>query len=208
MIDLRLIAVLDPEFLGSTDIVGLARAVAAAGATAMQLRMKRAGAGDYARLASRLVAAVPIPVFVNDRADVAWAAGAAGVHVGADDLPAAQLRQIFRAPLAIGVSVGNRAEAAAVPDAAADYWSIGAVYATPHKADAGPPLGPDGLRQLASLAPPGVPVVAIGGITAERIPAVFAAGARGAAVIGAIFAAPDPAAATARIRAAIDAALV
>ena len=106
----------------------------------------------------------------------------------------------------IGVSVGDAAEAELVRDAAPDYWSIGAVYATGSKSDAGRPIGPAGFRRVAQLAPAGMPLVAIGGVTAANAPAIIAAGADGVAVIRAVFGAPDIAAAARALRAAIDAA--
>ena len=203
MTDVRLVAILDPALLGGRDLVATARAIARGGATALQLRMKHAGAGEYAQLAARLVEAVPLPIYVNDRADVAQASGAAGVHLGADDLPLDRLMRVPSAPLAIGVSVGTAAEASQARSGPADYWSIGSIYATRHKPDAGGPIGIDGFTRLAALAPQGTPVIAIGGITAERVPELLAAGAAGVAVIGAILDAPDPEVATRRIRDAL-----
>jgi thiamine-phosphate pyrophosphorylase len=142
---------------------------------------------------------------VNDRADVAWLGGAAGVHLGAEDLPPARVRAGSPRPLAIGVSVGTIAEAARARASGADYWSLGAVYATASKADAGVPIGPAGFRGLAARAPSGMPCVAIGGITVERVPEVRAAGAHGVAVIHAIFGARDIERAARRLRDAVDA---
>lgn len=204
MIDVRLIAILDPTLVGHRNAVQIAESVAQAGATALQLRMKHAGGMEYTRLAAALVERVAIPVYVNDRADVAWAAGAAGVHVGADDLPTARLRGASRPAFGVGVSVGNDREASEACAGAPDYWSVGSVHATAHKPDAGVPIGVTGFRRLAAMAPAGTPVIAIGGVTAERVPELMAAGAAGVAVIGAIFGAPDPADAARRLRAAID----
>ncbi len=203
-LDVRLIAILDPSTLG-TDALAAARAAAAGGATALQVRMKNSPAAEILRWTERLVEALAVPVYVNDRADIAWAAGAAGVHLGADDLPVARVRAAAPRPVLIGISVGTESEAQAVRDAAPDYWSIGSVYPTPSKADAGAPIGTDGLRRLAGRAPAGVPVIGIGGITAENVGEVIAAGAVGVAVIGAIFGASDPEQAARRLRDAVDA---
>jgi thiamine-phosphate pyrophosphorylase len=152
-----------------------------------------------------LVDTLGIPVWVNDRADVAWAARAAGVHVGADDIPVARLRSAAPFACSIGVSVGNEREASAALAGDPDYWSIGSVYRTGSKLDAGTPIGPEGLSKLAGRAPEGMPIVAIGGITVERVPEVIGSGAGGVAVIGAIFLEPDPERAARRLRDAVDA---
>lgn len=205
-VDVRLIAILDPAVLAGRDPAAAARAAAAGGATALQVRAKALSARALLALVERVVTAVDVPVYVNDRADVAWAAGAAGVHVGADDVPAVRLRTVAPREFRIGVSVGDAAEAELVGDAAPDYWSIGAVYATGSKSDAGAPIGPEGFGRVARLAPPGMALVAIGGVTAANAAPVVAAGADGVAVIRAIFGAPDIAAAARALRAAVDAA--
>ena len=205
MTDIRLIVICDPSGMGPTALQAVL-AAEAGGATLLQLRMKNSAAADQVRWAERLISRVRIPVWINDRADVALAAGAAGVHLGQDDLPPARLRGIAPPPFGVGVSVGNDAEAAAVADVAIDYWSIGSIYATPSKADAGEPIGTDGLSHLVRRAPRAMPIVAIGGITAERVTDVCAAGADGVAVISAVFGAPDPERAARRLRDAVDAA--
>jgi len=202
--DVRLIAILDPAAMGARAL-DAARAAAAGGATILQVRLKDSPAGDALRWTERLIAALGIPVWVNDRADIAWLTGAAGVHLGADDLPADRVRAHAPHPLAIGVSVGTDREADAARRVAADYWSIGPIYATPSKADAGVPIGPAGFTALAGRAPAGVPRVAIGGITAARVAELRAAGAAGVAVIGAIFGAPDIERAARALRRAVDA---
>jgi thiamine-phosphate pyrophosphorylase len=169
----------------------------------LQVRMKDSGAGDALRWTRRLIAALRIPVWLNDRVDVALLARAAGVHLGQDDLPAARVRAA--APhLGIGISVGTGPEADMARAAPVDYWSIGSVYPTTSKPDAGRPIGVAGLSRLAAQAPRGIPCVAIGGVTVDRIPAVMAAGAAGVAVIHAIFGAEDVEAAARLLRTAVD----
>jgi thiamine-phosphate pyrophosphorylase len=202
-LDLRLLAILDPAVLGRRDLVAAALAAQAGGATAIQLRMKHASARELLEAAQRLQAALTVPLFVNDRADVAWAAGAAGVHVGAEDLPPAELRRVAPRPFRIGVSVGSPEEAAAVAGAEVDYWSVGSVFATSTKPDAGPPIGIAGFRALRALAPSGMPVIAIGGIDASRAAELIAAGAAGVAVISAIFAEEDIEGAARKLREAV-----
>ncbi|MBI4421180.1 MAG: thiamine phosphate synthase [Gemmatimonadetes bacterium] len=207
--DLRLLAIVDPSVLGGRDLVVAARAAAAGGATALQLRMKDAPAEELLRATERVLRAVPVPVYVNDRADVARVAGAAGVHVGQEDLPADLLRAWLPPPFRIGISVGSATEARAArpAGAAVDYWSVGPLYRTATKADAGAPLGPAGFRGLVQLAPRGMLVIGIGGITAATAGDVIAAGGAGIAVINAIFGAPDMQRAAREIRDAVDQAL-
>ncbi len=207
-VDLRLLAIVDPECLRGRDLVLAARAAEAGGATAVQLRMKRAGAGAMSAAARRLLAELAVPLYVNDRADVAWAARAHGVHVGAEDLPAEALRRVAPRGFLIGVSVGSPAEAEAARRADADYWSIGSVFATASKPDAGAPIGVPGFRALAALAPAAMPVIGIGGITADYAGDLIRAGAHGVAVVSAIFAAPDIERAARALRQAVDAALM
>lgn len=206
-VDVRLLAILDPDVLGGREPVRAARAAQAGGATAIQLRMKRSPAGPMLALAHALRQELTVPFYLNDRADVAWAAGADGVHLGADDLPAEAVRAAAPRPFRIGVSVGTPVEAEAARRADPDYWSIGSVWATPTKPDAGAPLGIAGFRGLAALAPAGVPLIGIGGITADRAGELVRAGAGGVAVIRAIFAAGDVERAARRLRDAVDAAL-
>lgn len=201
--DVRLIAILDPAPFGERAL-DAARAAEAGGATLLQVRMKHSGAGVLLRWTERLVAALRIPIWVNDRLDVARMGGAAGVHLGQDDLPASRARRLAPAPFGLGLSVGTPAEAEAARDADADYWSIGSVYATDSKADAGAPIGPERFAELAARAPAGVPCVAIGGITADRIPELRTAGAAGVAVIDAIFGSGDIERATRRLRRRLD----
>jgi thiamine-phosphate pyrophosphorylase len=205
--DIRLIAITDPSLHPGRDVVEVCRAAEAGGATSVQLRWKGASAADLLRTTERLIAGLGIPVYVNDRLDVALVAGAAGAHLGADDFPPDRIRQMAPRPLRIGVSVGTETEARDARQADADYWSIGPFHPTATKADAGSALGPQGFRSLARVAPPGMPVVAIGGLTVGTVPSAIRAGAAGVAVISAIFAAPDIAGATRALRDAIDTAM-
>jgi thiamine-phosphate pyrophosphorylase len=202
--DVRLLAIFDPAAWG-VRALDVARAAEAGGATILQVRMKDSAAGETLWWTERLVAALGIPVWVNDRADIAWLAGAAGVHLGAEDLPIERVRAAAAPLLGIGVSVGTDREAEAARRARADYWSIGSIYVTPSKADAGTPIGVQGFRDLAARAPVGTPCIAIGGVTAARVPELRAAGATGVAAIGAIFAATDVERAARALRDAVDA---
>ena len=132
---------------------------------------------------------------MNDRADIARLSGAAGVHVGQDDLAPAQVRGILGPDAIIGLSthtVGQLDRALREP---IDYVAVGPVYGTGTKATGYEPIGVEAVRAAAArCAPRNVPLVAIGGITRDRAPEVLAAGARSVAVISDLFAGGDPAA--------------
>jgi thiamine-phosphate pyrophosphorylase len=189
----RLMVVTDDALVAGRDLAELGRAVERGGASAIQLRLKRAGARELAEAARRLLSAIRIPVLINDRPDVALAVGAAGVHLGADDLPAALTRRIAPAGFVIGASVGSEAEAAA--GGAADYWGIGPWRVTTTKADAGEALAPEGFARLVGLAG-GRPCIAIGNVRAGDLPQVLAAGGVGVAVASGVLGAGDVEAAT------------
>ena len=197
----------DPALLKGRDAVDVCRRLVAAGATMIQVRWKDGAPVAVAELARSLVAALTVPVLVNDRVDIALAVGAAGAHLGWDDLPLQAARDIAPRGFVLGISVGTPAEAQRATSLPADYWSIGPCFASTTKGDAGRPLGPEGFAALARLAPPGVPVIGIGGITARTAGAVRRAGAAGVAVTAAILGATDPAAATAALWSAVSSAV-
>jgi len=203
-LDLRLLAIAgDPERDPERIVESCLRAEEG-GVTAIQLRLKDAPSGSYLDLALRLQSQLTVPLWINDRADIAIAAGADGVHVGWEDLPPSSVRAFAEAPLAIGVSVGAPDEAAWALREGADYWSIGAMFATDTKADAGHPIGVDGFRTIAAMAPDGMPTIAIGGITESTLRGVLEAGAHGVAVSRAVFGAADVVAAARHLRQIID----
>src|SRR2546428_91291 len=176
---LRLMVLTDAGLLKGRDPVEACRRAVAGGATSVEVRHKGAPARELAALARALVGALSVPVIVNDRVDVALAAGAAGAHLGQDDPPLDRLRPHLPHGFVLGISVGSPAAAARVGDWPADYWSVGPCFATGNKADAGTPLGPEGFAALARLAPAGLPVIAIGGITPANVGALAKAGAAG-----------------------------
>lgn len=175
----------------------LAARVIAAGAPLLQLRVKRGATRQFLELARAvqiLAARGGAALIVNDRADIACAVGAAGVHLGQDDLPPADVRRWLGPGAIIGWSTHSAEQvAAANRDAVVDYVGFGPVFDTQSKEHPDPVQGVDGLRRARAIT--ALPLVAIGGITAERLPAVLAAGADAAAVIGAVVSAPDPGAA-------------
>ncbi len=177
----------------TTDTV--LRAALDGGVRLVQLREKTMPLPALYRLAETaraLTAAAGALLIVNDRLDLALAVGADGVHLGQEDLPVAAARRL--APgLLLGVSTHSAAEAQAAERGGASYINIGPLFPTRTKAWDGAFLGLDGLNAIASRVR--LPWTVMGGITLERLPALLAAGARTVAVVTAITAAPDPAAA-------------
>lgn len=188
-----LYAIVDPLDTGRSP-VALATAYLAGGARLLQLRLKDASARDLlaAALAIRPLARAAGALFlVNDRPDVARAAGADGVHLGQEDLPVSAARRVLPAGCLVGVSTHDLDEARAAMAAGADYIGVGPVFETRSKAH---PLAARGLDLVRTVrAAVECPCVAIGGITADTAAAVRAAGADAVAMIAALARAPDPA---------------
>ncbi len=199
---LRLVAITDDLRDGTSGLIGRALAAVRGGATMIQLRLKDADARSLVEVARAMAVALPrgVPLVVNDRLDVALVAGAAGVHVGPDDLPAAAARRLVPPGFLIGASVGSDAEV--VLARGADYVGIGPLYDTSSKADAGRAIGPVAFSRLARACR--LPAVAIGGIEARNAAAAMIAGAAGVAVIRAVMGARDPEAAARALRAAME----
>ena len=139
---------------------------------------------------------------VNDRVDVALAVGADGVHLGVDDLPIEAARELVPPGFVIGFSPDTNDLAARAKARGVDYLGVGPVYETQTKADAGPEIGVQLLAKRVQIS--GLPVIGIGGITAEKTAPVIEAGACGVAVISAILKAGDARIAASRLRAAVD----
>ena len=169
------------------------------GVTAVQLRAKLATTLELLELARTLNAIcreAGVPLIVNDRVDVALAAEAAGAHVGhigEEDLSPHDARRLLGPDAIVGVSVGTPQEAHMATSQGASYVSAGPVFATSTKSDAGPAAGEALLRGVRAATR--LPLVVIGGITPQRSASLFAAGADGVCVGGAIIRAPDPEAA-------------
>jgi thiamine-phosphate pyrophosphorylase len=213
-LDLRLYAIVDPENTGGHDLVDLARAVAAGGATLVQLRDKvndTASIIAEARVLKAALAPFGVPLIVNDRVDVALAADADGVHVGQEDMGVEEARRMLGPAPFIGLSIRTVEQAAAAPLALLDYVGIGGVYATASKTSGKSPIGLDGLRKIVQVFRERIgnfPTCGIAGITAANAEPVIAAGANGVCVISALSHRPDPQAAAHELRAVVDAALV
>ncbi len=191
---LRLYLIADTGIAAPLELPEIVRAALAGGVTIVQLRAKALTTRAQVDLARALRVhcdAARVPLIVNDRADVASAAGAAGAHVGhvgQEDLLPSEVLGILGPQAIVGVSVGTAEEAARVRDAA--YLSAGPMYATTTKGDAGPAVGPALIRAIRAVTP--LPLVAIGGITADRVGELLAAGADGVCVASAILRASDP----------------
>jgi len=180
--------VTDDHLVQGRDLVALAGAAERGGVSSLQLRLKRSEPRELVQLARSLVEALKIPVLVNDRPDIAIAAGAAGVHLGPDDMPVDLARRIAPPGFIIGASVGSELEGERADGA--DYWGVGPWRDTATKGDAGAGLGADGFARLAALAR-GRPCIAIGGVRPEDVPAVMSRGGSGVAVVSGILVAAD-----------------
>ncbi|NPV30344.1 MAG: bifunctional hydroxymethylpyrimidine kinase/phosphomethylpyrimidine kinase [Firmicutes bacterium] len=178
---------------GSRSYAELARVAVQEGARLVQLREKEGESRELVRIAREMqeVCRSHGALFiVNDRVDVAAAAGADGVHLGQEDLSPQAARAILGPGKIIGVSVDNLAQAEAAAAAGADYLGLGPVYPTASKDCGVPPCGPDLVEEVARRV--GLPVFAIGGITPENTLPLLRAGAAGVAVISSFLGAPDP----------------
>lgn len=192
LIDFRLYFVTDRRQTSGRPLIDVVHAALDGGLRAVQLREKDLDGGALYRLAAdlrKLTNSYQARLLINDRLDVALAVEADGVHLGQTSFPVGEARRLLGAEKLIGVSVHSQEEIAAA--AGADFLVFGPVYFTPSKAVYGEPQGLVRLRQ--AVADSSVPVLAIGGIQAERAAEVLATGAHGIAVISALSAAPDPA---------------
>jgi thiamine-phosphate pyrophosphorylase len=216
-IDLRLNAIVDPERSGGHSLADLARLCAEGGATLVQLRDKVSETRamvEEARAIRKALTPFGVPFVVNDRVDVALAAGADGVHLGQNDMRVEDARRLLGSDAIIGLSVKNVGEAEAAPVALIDYVGSGGVYVTLSKQQKNAPIGTEGLarivgvlRSRAQKENKELPVCGIAGIDASNAAAVIGAGADGVAVISALSLASDPAGAARELRQIVDAML-
>ena len=183
----------------------LARLALAGGADAVQFREKRPWTTgqlvDVGRAIARACREANAVAVINDRADVALSAGAGGLHLGRDDLDVASARRILGTAALIGGTANGYDEAMAVADTDVDYLGVGPVYGTRSKANPAPVMGLETLARIARGTPK--PVVAIGGVTAMRIPETMQTGVHGVAVLSDVVIADDPVGATRACRAAL-----
>jgi thiamine-phosphate pyrophosphorylase len=187
--------VVTPPGIHGRDLV-TTQALLEAGAPLVQVRTK--SVDDRVRLE---VAGVVVDAarasgatcLVNDRVDIALAAGADGVHVGADDLPAAAARRLLGAAAVVGATCRNAEDGRRAEGEGASYLGVGPVYATSTKKGLPDPIGPRGVEAIAAAV--SIPIIGISGVTADNASAVLDAGAWGVAVVAAVYGSEDPLAA-------------
>lgn len=190
---------------GGRSALDVVAAAVAAGAPVVQVRQKDCtdrALYDFAAQVVRICAGSATAVIVNDRVDIALAVGAAGTHLGADDLPVAAVRRVAGPGHVVGGTARNPEQARQLVAAGADYLGVGPAYGTTTKTGLPDPIGPAGVAAVARAVD--VPVIAIGGVTAERMPELLETGAWGVAVVAAVSGAAEPAAATRRLLAQLD----
>ncbi len=201
---LRLYAVTDRAWVGRQTLCQQVEAALQGGVTCVQLREKHLDRDAFlaeARQICALCRRYGVPFIVNDDLDIALACGADGIHVGQDDMPAAEVRRRAGRRLIVGVSAHTPEEARLAEAAGADYLGAGAVFGSATKTDASL-LTPAGLQAVCAAVH--IPVVAIGGVNARNILQLQGSGAAGAAVVSGIFGAPDITAACRKLRALAD----
>ncbi len=182
----------------TAESLHVVQAVLEAGAPLIQVRLKHRT--DRQRFTvTQAVRAICRPhdatCIVNDRADLALAVGAHGVHVGSDDLPTETVRSMLGPAAVVGATARNPDDARQAELAGASYVGAGPVYETSTKEGLPSPIGPDGVEAIASAV--SIPVIAISGVTPARVPELLEAGAHGIAAVGAVFFSADPSAAVA-----------
>jgi thiamine-phosphate pyrophosphorylase len=185
--------ILDPALAAGRLLEGIARQALLQGIRTFQLRVKTLETGVFYELASTLAPVIHAAgglFIVNDRCDVALAVGADGVHLGQEDLPAAEARALLGPGMLIGISTHNLAQALEAEALGADYLGFGPIFPTLTKSHPEPVVGIEGLREVRARVR--LPIVAIGGINAANIRMVADAGADAPAVLSAVLAAPDP----------------
>lgn len=191
VIDYSIYLVTDEACLHGRPLLECVEEALAAGVTLVQYRAKAADGGVLYAEACKLKELCDkynVPLIINDRLDIALAVGAAGVHLGQDDLPCAVARRLLGEDFIIGVSAHNPAEAVQAVSEGADYLGCGAVFGTATKHDVAK-LGLENLRAIRKAV--AVPMVGIGGITADNYAEVLATGADGAAIVSGILAQDD-----------------
>jgi thiamine-phosphate pyrophosphorylase len=201
-----LYVILDRVAAGGRDLTSLLEAVLAGGGRLVQLRDKQAPLAVLYPAAKELYERCQRAgalFIVNDRADLALALGAGGLHVGQDDLPVSAARRLLAPGMLLGISTHDEDQARRAQAEGADYVAVGSIFPTGSKAE----FQLVGCELIRRLRPEiAAPLIGIGGITVDNVDEVVAAGAEGVAVISAICAAPDPEDATRRFLDRIEAA--
>lgn len=202
-LDLSLYLITDPIMAGDRSLLEVVGQAVAGGASLVQIRDKRAEARDLLEQTlafKQFLEPFGVPLVVNDRVDVAAAAGV-GCHIGQTDLPPAAAREILGEKAIIGLSIDDPGQASAADPAHLDYVAHGPFSATGTKTDAGAPVGRAGIEHVRLQT--ALPLVAIGGIDVTNAADAIEAGADGVAVISAVIAACDPRAAVETLKVAV-----
>lgn len=205
MPDYSLYLVLDPDLAAGRPLTEMAREALEGGVTMIQLRYKGSKTREFLELARqirRICLSFGVPLIINDRLDVALAVDTEGVHVGQEDLPAQEARQILGPERILGVSATCLREAKEAEKIGASYVGLGTIFSTSSKADAGRPIGTEAIWEISQAIR--IPVVAIGGIHLGNVEEVIRRGASGVAVISAIMHAKDIKEAAQQMRKAIQ----
>lgn len=199
-IDYSLYLVTDRGLARGRPIQDIVKAAVLGGVTCVQLREKDCSTMEFIEQALSIkdyLSARGIPLIINDRLDVAQAVKADGIHLGQTDMPLDMARAMVGDSMIIGISAESLEDAVEAEKGGADYLGVSPIYATPTKTDTAPPLGLEGLRQIRTAVK--IPLVGIGGLNHENAADVIRNGADGVAVVSAIVAAEDPAAAAAEL---------
>jgi thiamine-phosphate diphosphorylase len=202
-----LYVIIDPQVTGGRDPLDIARAAIRGGASMLQLRDKLRDKGQVlplARALQQLCQSNDVLLIINDHADLAAVVGSGGLHVGQTDMPVAQARQVLGPQQVLGRSNREIQQLIESQEMGADHVAFGSIYPTTTKGVGRPPQGVEQLRRAREVTR--VPLVAIGGINADNVAPVVAAGADAICVTAAVGAAPEPEAAASRLVAAIRAA--
>lgn len=208
--DLSVYGILDPARSRGRDLAVLAGDAVRGGATFLQLRDKHGTTREMVSEARAILAAIEgsdVPLVINDRVDVAMAAGAHGVHIGEDDMEPHDARALLGPESIVGLTIHSVEEADAAPVDIADYYGVGGVYQTASKDNPRPPIGLAGMREIADVLrarAPGARLVGIAGIDQDNAAEVIGAGADGVAVISCLFMEEDVETASRQLRAAVE----
>ena len=195
-IDYSLYLVTDRGLAQGRSTLDIVKAAVRGGVTCVQLREKECSTLEFIEQALSIkdyLSARGIPLFINDRLDVAQAVKADGIHLGQTDMPLDMARAIVGDSMIIGISAESLADAVEAEKGGADYLGVSPIYATPTKTDTAPPLGLEGLRQIRTTVK--IPLVGIGGLNRDNAAEAIRNGADGVAVVSAIVSAEDPEAA-------------
>ncbi len=204
-VNFRLLLVTDRHQTRGRALQSIVRAAVSGGVPAIQLRERDLPTAELLSLAQEIQAITApraVPLIMNDRVDLALALGLDGIHLRANSLPVSSVRRLVGAHRLIGISTHSIDEVGRASHDGADYVVFGPIFDTPSKHLFGPPVGLDALTDVCRQST--IPVFAIGGMTSVRVRDVRRAGAYGVAVIGAIFARDDVAAATIELLASLE----